>query len=70
METISVGPCHNCGSNICRSVWSDPEFIHTLLRRALRLGTDGINFHTWQEILADTFESGDVIDESEHELAS
>ncbi|MBN1808393.1 MAG: hypothetical protein JW909_04955 [Planctomycetes bacterium] len=64
-----VGPCHNCGSNISRRLWSDPEFIHAALSRALKLGADGISFHTVWELTADEFDSSPVIDPHEREMA-
>lgn len=64
-----VGPCHNCGSNVSNRLWSDPEFIYTLLGRAIRLGTDGINFHTRWELLAGTVDDKGVTDKRERELA-
>ena len=65
-----MGPCHNCGSNISRRAWSDPEFVHVLLRRALQLGADGINFHTVRELLANEYPSAPVIDDEERAWAS
>ncbi|MCE9615584.1 MAG: hypothetical protein K8T26_15045 [Lentisphaerae bacterium] len=64
-----VGPCHNCGSNISRRHWSDPEFLYTLLGKAERLGADGFNFHTICELLANTFPSKAVVDPGEREMA-
>lgn len=65
-----MGPCHNCGSNISRRLWSDPEFIYTLLAKARAAGADGINFHTVYELLADCFESSPVVDSDERAIAS
>ncbi len=64
-----VGPCHNCGSNISGRLWSDPEFVYTLLKRAAALGTDGINFHTRMELLAHVVDSAGILDDQEIELA-
>jgi hypothetical protein len=64
-----IGPCHNCGSNISRRLWSDAEFVYRLVNRIRAVGSDGFNFHTRVELLADTFDSGAVIDESERALA-
>lgn len=64
-----IGPCHNCGSNISRRLWSDAEFVYRLVNRIRAVGSDGFNFHTRIELLADTFDSGAVVDESERALA-
>ncbi len=64
-----VGPCHNCGSNISRRLWSDPAFVFTLMDRVRRIGSDGFNFHTRVELLANAFASEAVIDAEERALA-
>lgn len=42
----SLGPCHNCGTNISSKLWTDPEYIHTLLRSMESKGTDSISFQS------------------------
>ncbi len=41
-----LGPCHNCATNISTNIWSDPEFVYTILQSAADQGTDGISFHS------------------------
>jgi hypothetical protein len=64
-----IGPCHNCGSGISRSMWSDPELIYTTLGKVEKLGGDGLSFHTVFELLADEFDSSKVISPPEREMA-
>ena len=63
-----LGPCHNCGSNISRRHWSDPEFIYQVVQRAERLGADGFSFHSIYELLAGEFDSGEVVDPEERAM--
>ena len=41
-----VGPCHNCGTNLCREVWADYDFVQRMLRDAERKGADSVSFHS------------------------
>ncbi|HEY3320609.1 MAG TPA: hypothetical protein VGP72_09105 [Planctomycetota bacterium] len=47
-----VGPCHNCGTNLCDQLWSDYEFVQKLLADAQAKGADSISFHTYRELFA------------------
>ena len=41
-----MGPCHNCGTNLCQQVWGDYDFAYDLIADAERLGADSMGFHT------------------------
>ena len=41
-----LGPCHNCGTNLCDQLWGDYEFAHALVSDAKKQGADSISFHT------------------------
>ena len=45
-----VGPCHNCGTNICDQLWADYDFVQALLADAEAKGADSISFHTYREL--------------------
>ena len=49
--TFSVGPCHNCGTNISEKLWTDPEYIHALLKSIQEKGADSISFQSTYELL-------------------
>ena len=41
--TFSVGPCHNCGTNISQKLWTDPDYVHALLASIQDKGADSIS---------------------------
>jgi hypothetical protein len=41
-----VGPCHNCGTNLCQQLWGDYNYVQTLLADARKKGADSFSFHT------------------------
>jgi len=45
-----VGPCHNCGTNLCQQLWSDYDFVQALLADAQAKGADSVSFHTVVEL--------------------
>lgn len=47
-----MGPCHNCGTNLCDQLWGDYDFAHDLIADAAAKGADGIGFHTINEFLS------------------
>ncbi|MCY3020391.1 MAG: hypothetical protein NTW87_15335 [Planctomycetota bacterium] len=47
-----VGPCHNCGTNLCDQLWSDYDFIQNLLADAQAKGADSISFHSYRELFS------------------
>ncbi len=63
------GPCHNCGTNISRAMWSDPEFVYGTLADALKKGSDGISFNTVVELVSDEFDCEGIIPAGERERA-
>ncbi len=48
---FSIGPCHNCGTNISRKLWTDPDYVHALLASIERKGADSISFQSTYELL-------------------
>jgi hypothetical protein len=65
--TFLVGPCHNCGTNLCNQLWSDYDFVQAILDDARKKGADSISFHTYNELFAADVKDGAVF--SEHEQA-
>jgi hypothetical protein len=47
-----VGPCHNCGTNLCQQLWGDYDFVQTLLADAQKKGADSFSFHSVNEFFA------------------
>ncbi|MFB3892954.1 MAG: hypothetical protein ACE15C_13125 [Phycisphaerae bacterium] len=47
-----VGPCHNCGTNLCDQLWGDYDFVHKMLADAQKKGADSISFHTVNEFFS------------------
>ena len=47
----SLGPCHNCGTNICRKLWTDPDYVHALLASFQAKGADSVSFQSARELL-------------------
>ena len=64
-----VGPCHNCGTNLCQQLWADYDFVQELLADATRKGVDGISFHSITEFAAILVTVPGVFDEVECALA-
>jgi hypothetical protein len=62
-----VGPCHNCGTNLCTQLWSDYDFVQAILADAQAKGADSISFHTVHELFAADLPAPDGVF-SEHEL--
>jgi len=63
-----VGPCHNCGTNLCDQLWSDYDFVQRLLADAQAKGADSISFHSYRDLFsADLPDPHGVF--SEHEKA-
>jgi len=48
---FSLGPCHNCGTNISQKLWTDPDYIHALLKNMQDKGADSISFQSSNELL-------------------
>lgn len=47
---FSVGPCHNCGTNINHKAWSDHHYINTLLQSILDKGADSVSFQSFNDL--------------------
>ncbi|MFB3892955.1 MAG: hypothetical protein ACE15C_13130 [Phycisphaerae bacterium] len=65
-----VGPCHNCGTNLCDQLWGDYEYVQTLLADAQAKGADSIGFHTVNEFFSpDVKDASGVFSKHELEMA-
>jgi hypothetical protein len=64
-----VGPCHNCGTNLCEQVWGDYAFVQTLLGDAVKKGADSISFHTINEFFSSDVATAGVFDEREKAMS-
>ncbi len=65
-----IGPCHNCGTNLCGQVWSDYQFVQDLLGDAVKKGADSIGFHTVNEFFAPRMDpQGKIFPPLEHTMA-
>ncbi|MCW8131690.1 MAG: hypothetical protein KIS92_15195 [Planctomycetota bacterium] len=49
--TFSVGPCHNCATNVGSKLWTVLDYIHDLLASAQSKGADSISFQSTFELL-------------------
>lgn len=47
-----IGPCHNCGTNICDQLWGDYKFVRDMLADAKKKGADSISFNTINEFFS------------------
>lgn len=65
-----VGPCHNCGTNLCGQLWADYDFVQTLLADAQAKGADSISFNTHIELFcADLPDPHGIFSEHEKNLS-
>ncbi len=65
-----LGPCHNCGTNLCANLWADYDFVWDLAADAKKQGADGIGFHTVHEFFAPDMPGADKLySEREMDLA-
>lgn len=65
-----MGPCHNCGTNLCDQLWGDYDFVHELISDAAAKGADGIGFHTVNEFLSPVMDpDGKVFSAHERAMA-
>ena len=51
----SMGPCHNCGTNISRLMWSDPDYVQRLCESMEKKGADSVSFQSIYELLIKDF---------------
>ena len=63
-----VGPCHNCGTNLCQQLWGDYEYVQTLLADAQKKGADSFSFHTVHEFFAPDLKNSDAFSADETAL--
>jgi len=49
--TYSMGPCHNCATNLSGKIWTDPEYIHQLMSDMLAKGADSVSFQASYDVL-------------------
>lgn len=48
----SMGPCHNCATNLTSKIWNDPTYIKTLIQSMLSKGVDSVSFQSYHDLLA------------------
>jgi hypothetical protein len=48
----SMGPCHNCATNLTSKVWTDPEYIEKLMKSMLSKGVDSVSFQSAKDVLS------------------
>ena len=56
-----IGPCHNCGTNLCGQLWADYDYVQRLIGDAHSKGTDSFSFHSWWELLSDEATGGAAV---------
>jgi len=66
---FSVGPCHNCGTNISRKLWTDPQYVHALLRSIEQKGADSISFQSSRELLLGELPDAEIFPKAERDHA-
>lgn len=49
--TYSMGPCHNCATNLSSKAWTDPEYINQLMSNMLAKGADSVSFQASYDVL-------------------
>lgn len=49
----SMGPCHNCGTNLTSILWNDPTYIKLLIQSMLSKGVDSVSFQSYNDLLGD-----------------
>ncbi|MFH1023229.1 MAG: hypothetical protein V1809_07545 [Planctomycetota bacterium] len=62
----SIGPCHNCGTNINGELWTDPVYIRALLADFRKKGADSISFQSGRELLLPFLPDTDVFPPALH----
>ncbi|KPL03061.1 MAG: hypothetical protein AMK75_01945 [Planctomycetes bacterium SM23_65] len=60
-----IGPCHNCGTNLCQEMWGDYDFVQEMLRDAEKKGADSISFHTIAEFFSPDVETKGIFSDDE-----
>lgn len=55
---FEIGPCHNCGTNLCDQLWADYDYVQQLLTDAVAKGADSISFHSVNEFAAPDLPAG------------
>jgi hypothetical protein len=66
---FSVGPCHNCGTNISRKLWTDPDYVRELLESMVSKGADSISFQSVAELLLPKLPDADIFPDDLRGLA-
>ncbi|MFB3892990.1 MAG: hypothetical protein ACE15C_13310 [Phycisphaerae bacterium] len=56
-----IGPCHNCGTNLCEQLWADYGYVQRLIGDAWAKGADSISFHSRWELLSSDVPDGERI---------
>jgi hypothetical protein len=63
-----IGPCHNCGTNHCNTLWADYDFAYSLVGDAHAKGADSISFHSVYEFASPDIDDGKIFDDRERTL--
>lgn len=50
--TFSMGPCHNCATNLTNVIWNDSIYTKTLIKSMIKKGADSVSFQSGKEIIA------------------
>jgi hypothetical protein len=67
--TFSVGPCHNCGTNISMKLWTDPDYVHALLASMQEKGADSISCQSSKELFLPVLPGADIFPQADHDHA-
>lgn len=58
---FSIGPCHNCGTNIGSKLWTDPDYMHRLLDNIEKKGADSISFQSSFDLTMPLLPGGEAV---------
>jgi hypothetical protein len=47
-----IGPCHNCGTNLCQQLWGDYDYVQAVLADAQKKGADSFSFNSVHEFFS------------------
>ena len=59
--TFSMGPCHNCATNLSSKAWTDPEYINQLMNDMLAKGADSVSFQASYDLLTHFLDGTDKL---------
>jgi hypothetical protein len=68
--SFCIGPCHNCGTNLQGQLWSDYDYVQTLIADAKKKGADSFSFHTVNDFFSPLLPGGEkIFSQKERDLA-